>query len=106
MNYETQMMLLALANLAVCTAIGWACVKRMTVMRKQTTAFSWRLRYALLFTVASLSGWSPILFGDWPGISQVLVNFAFLSVIGTGKAWADGVPSYAKKHTDFSRSHA
>lgn len=102
---ESQM-LLALANLAVCTGVGWACVTRFTAMRASTTAPIWRFRYAALLTAATASGWSPILFGEWPGLIQVVISLVFLSIIGFGGAWADGVPSYARRKSEISRSHA
>lgn len=95
---DTQHLLIIL-NFAVCTFIGIASLVRIKSMKKSTTLWTWRIKYALLFGAATASGWSPLFFSELPGVGQVLTGLAFLSIIGLGqKTWGkNGPPLYARK---------
>lgn len=94
----TDFYLLALINLAVCTAIGWSCVCRIAVMDGRTTLLSFRLKYAFLLVAATASGFGPALLGSWPEVADVLLNTAFLYMMAGGaRAWRGGVPDYATR---------
>ncbi len=94
---ETQAVL-AFFNLLICTGLGWGCLKRFTVMSRAETSVAWMLRYGCLFISALVSGFSVWLFGEWPGLGQVLTGASALFVLGFGGAWAGGQPDYAKAH--------
>lgn len=91
------LVLLALANWIVCSGIGLSCVCRFAAMSRSTTRMSYRVSYALLWTAACASGWSPLLFREWPGPGQIAMAAAALYVLGSGlRSWRDGVPEYAR----------
>jgi len=89
--------LMALANLLLCSGIGFICVCRVTVMRGQTTRKTVRAAYALVFAAAALSGWSPWFLGDWPGWADIAMSFAVLAYMASSmRAWRNGPPDFAK----------
>lgn len=89
--------LLALANFAMCSAIGWACVCRISIMDAASTRRIFRVMYTFLFGAATASGFSPWLFGEWPGVGHVLLTAAFVFVLASGAgAWRKGLPDYAR----------
>ena len=77
MTWETHQ-LLAMANLAICLAIGWACICRLNsqISRRYLLA---RARYALLLAGAVSSGLQPLMFGSWSSIADVIFNSAVLA---------------------------
>ena len=62
--------ILAVANLAICTAIFWSCICRLNadICKRYLLA---RARYALLLTGAFASGLQPVLWGEWPSVADV-----------------------------------
>lgn len=76
MTWETHQ-LIAMANLAICLAIGWACICRLNsnISRRYRLA---RARYALLLAGAMSSGLQPLMFGTWSSIADVIFNSAVL----------------------------
>jgi len=72
-------MITDLINLAICTAIGWACICRLndSVSRHYKRA---RMRYTLLLAGATASGCAPMLFGPLAGIGYAI--FAGSVLIG------------------------
>lgn len=76
MTWESHQ-LLAVANLAICLAIAWACICRLNsdvckyLLRP-------RARYTLLLAGSLASGLQPVLFGAWPGIGTVLFGASVL----------------------------
>lgn len=90
-------LMLALLNLLVCGALVWTCVCRLNVMSGAGTLRTFRLKYVVLFTAAVASAFSPVLFREWPTMTQIGISGAFLFVLGAGsKAWKHGVPQYAQ----------
>lgn len=77
MTWETHQ-LIAMANLAICLAIGWACICRLNsnISRRFRLA---RARYALLLAGAMSSGLQPLMFGTWSSIADVIFNSAVLA---------------------------
>ncbi|PIG09930.1 hypothetical protein [Comamonas sp. 26] len=77
MTWETHQ-LIAMVNLAICLAIGWACICRLNsnISRRFRLA---RARYALLLAGAMSSGLQPLMFGTWSSIADVIFNSAVLA---------------------------
>lgn len=97
MTHFTTLHALAFANFLICTGIGWCCVCRLHRMTAPTTRRVVRAVFALLFGGATASGFSPVLFGEWPGAAHVLLAGAILAVLIAGaKDWRNGLPDYAK----------
>lgn len=89
MNWETYQFI-AVANLALCTAIGWSCLCRLNsrVSRDHLLA---RVRYTLLLAGAFTSGFQPVLFGTWPSVSTVIFTAAvLLFLIFNAMRWGEG----------------
>lgn len=96
-DWSDARLLMALINLLVSSAVGWACVCRIGVMSSNSTRPLTRAAYALLFAAQFLSGFSPVLLREWPGVSDILVNSALLLLMfSTLQIWRFGVPEYAK----------
>ena len=76
MSWHT-IQLLSLANFAICSGIGWACICRLNteVCRRYPLA---RARYTLLLAGATASGLEPLLFGVRPGVGSVIFSGAVL----------------------------
>lgn len=97
LDWTDTRLLMALANLALTTATGWACICRIGAMSAATTRPLTRAAYALIFAASFLSGFSPALLREWPGWSDILVNSAVLVLMfSTLRVWRRGVPEYAR----------
>ncbi len=75
----TASQLLAVTNWLICMAVAWACICRLNsdICKRRLLL---RARYTLLLTGALASGLQPALWGEWPGIGDIL--FA-LTVLGS-----------------------
>lgn len=106
MNWSDVAHLVALCNYALCSAIGYVCACRFSVMSRDTKPL-FRAIYALLFTAATGSGFQPVLFGEWPGFADLIFAAAVLLFIGSGmRTWRSGAPAYTSKpqlieHDDY-----
>lgn len=97
MNYLEMQSLLALANLVACAGIAWSCVCRMKHMNAKDARKD--VRAAVVFTMgaAFASGFSPLLWREWPGIGQTWLAWAVLLLLFVGaREWRDGLPRYAQ----------
>ena len=72
-----ELLLLAAANLVVCTAIGWACICRLNSNRSRSHLL-YRAKYCALMVGATASGLSPILFSEWPTWPDVTMAMSVL----------------------------
>lgn len=93
--------LLAMLNLAICAAIGWACICRLnsSVCRLYLLA---RARYALLLAGAIASGLQPLLFNSWPSAGSVVLAAAVLVflVINVVRWYQPTVPRKGSHETE------
>lgn len=97
MSYFDLQYLLALANFAACSGIGWCCVCRFALMTSSSTRWDVRLNFAALFSAATASGFAPVLFHEWPGRTQVGMAVGILLVLVSGaREWRTGLPEYAR----------
>jgi hypothetical protein len=97
---------MATLNFIACTLIGWSCVCRMAVMSAETTKVLYRRKYELLFTAATASGFSPILFDEWAGFGQLGMSIAVLVMCWeSAREWKDGLPEAARKTMRVLQSH-
>lgn len=97
MSDHEQRLLLALGNFIVCSALGWICLCRIHAMQASTTRRSSRIQYVLLMVAVSASGFSPVLFGQWPTVVQTALTAAFVLVLAGGSIdWKDGLPSHVQ----------
>ncbi len=88
---------LLLANFAVCSALGWACVCRMARMSRATTCARFRAGYTVLYVAATASGFSVWMFNEWPGPGQLGMGAAALYIVAlSAHNWRDGPPDYAR----------
>jgi hypothetical protein len=88
MNY-----LLALANFVVCGVALWSCLCRLNATSAGRVRMTVRIEYTVLLAGSVASGFSPILFNEWPGISQVLLGSAVLMMLlAEAHRWRDGAP--------------
>lgn len=96
-DYWQSRQLLALFNWAICCAIGWACICRISVTSIETTRGLTRWSYAALFAAATASGYGP--FADhWPGWADVAMSTAVLLLMLDGaKHWRLGLPNDARR---------
>jgi len=84
-------------NWLLCTVIGWACVCRFSAMSKRTVRRRFRVGYVVLFMAATLSGFSWVLFGEWPGPGQIAMACAWIALLGINAGnWRNGPPDYAR----------
>ena len=88
---------LALINLVLCAGIAWCCVCRIQRMSARSTRKLVRAAVAVLMGGAAASGFSPILFSEWPGPGHLVLSggMLFLLVV-SAREWRDGLPSYAR----------
>lgn len=101
MNWYDVAHLLALANFALCTAIGYVCACRFSVMSRDTRLV-FRAMYALLFTAATGSGFQPLLFREWPGVADLMFASAVLVFIASGmRTWRGGAPDYTARDGQY-----
>jgi hypothetical protein len=97
MSWHEYKNLMALANLLLCSGIGWVCICRAAMMSSPTTRKATRVAYSLVCAAAGLSGWSPWFFGDWPGWASLAMSGAVLAYMFSGMpAWRDGLPDFAR----------
>jgi len=90
--------LLMAGNFCICSFIGWACVCRISKMSKRTTLARFRLVYAALFVAATASGFSLMLFHEWPGPGQIAMGASMAYMIWmSARLWTNGPPEYARK---------
>ena len=70
--------LLAMLNLGICLAIGWACICRLNshVARVHKLA---RARYALLLAGAVASGLQPVLWSTWTTVGDTIFSACVLA---------------------------
>lgn len=72
---------LAAFNCLLCTGIAWASICRLNSQVCKVN-LKQRARYTLLLTGALVSGLQTALFGEWPGISAILLSLAvFCSMV-------------------------
>lgn len=89
--------LLALLNLLLCTGIGICCVCRLARMHHKTTRQDVRAYFSVLLTGATASGFSPLLFAEWPGWGHLSLALGILLVLFAGRReWRVGLPEYAR----------
>lgn len=87
--------LIALANLVICMAVDWVCMHRIAMMSLATKR-SFRVNYSIMFVAAVASGLQPILFNEFPGYADLIMNTALLSFLYGGRKHWRTVPHYAK----------
>ena len=88
---------LAIINWVACSSVGWACMCRFSGMSQGITRKRFRIAYVALFMAATMSGWSWLWFGEWPGPGQISMAVAFLALLGFNAGpWRRGTPSYAR----------
>ena len=72
---------LAAFNWLLCAGIAWASICRLN-SKVCKVNLKQRARYTLLLTGALVSGLQTALFGEWPGISAILLSLAvFCSMV-------------------------
>lgn len=82
--------LLAMANLAICGCICWACLCRLNSRICQAYRLA-RARYVLLLTGAVAAGLQPLLFNTWPNVASVIFAAAVLAGLGLNVVrWSSG----------------
>jgi hypothetical protein len=96
-DYWESRSLFALLNWFVCSAVGWACICRISVTSRATTRWLTRASYAALLMTSSASGFGPLA-QHWPGWPELLMNCAVLLLLIDGmKRWKGGVPDDVRK---------
>lgn len=96
--------LMTLLNLVICALLTYACIRRVAVMSKETTAVRFKISYVVLVVAANASGLGYWLFGDQAGPGQILMSGAVLCWLGMGgSSWDTEEPPYARK--DHRRTH-
>jgi hypothetical protein len=61
--------------------------------------------YATLIMASLASALQPLLFGEVPGKSDLLVNFALLQLLISGRALWGNVPEHYKKPVEIDERH-
>jgi hypothetical protein len=88
---------LAIVNFLLCSVIAWSCLCRFSVMTREHTSATWRLRYIIMLVAASASGIS-FLWGEWQGPARLCMAVGCLFVLGlTARGWRQGTPQYARR---------
>lgn len=101
MNWYDVAHLLALANFGLCSAIGYVCACRFSVMSRDTRLI-FRTNYALLFTAATASGFQPLLFREFPGMADLIGNAVLLFFLASGmRTWRGGAPDYTARDGQY-----
>lgn len=96
MSHDARMIFVA-ANWVLCSMVGWACVCRFAAMSKSTTRSRFRFGYVMVFIAATMSGFSWLWFGEWPGPGQIAMAASWISLMGVNAGnWRDGPPVYAR----------
>jgi hypothetical protein len=94
MNWSDKIYLVALGNLILCTGIGWSCVCRLGQLGVRSRS-RFVAMYAVMLMAATACGFQPLLFGEWPGLSDLIINGAMLYMLMSGRrAWQFGPPQY------------
>jgi hypothetical protein len=89
--------LLALANAVLCAGIAWVCLCRIAALSKRSRLL-FRALYSLMGAAALGSSLQPLLFGEWPGVSELMVNAVLLAFLASGmKTWREGAPKYTTR---------
>lgn len=91
--------LLALLSFANGVLIGYVCICRLNVMTCRVLA-SVRVKYVALMVGSLAYGSQPILFGEWPTISGIILHFTVTVSVLTGWVrWKGGPPADTLKAT-------
>lgn len=98
MNWQTHQ-LLAMANLLICTGIGWACICRLNSHICRTHKLA-RARYTLLLTGAVASGLQPALWGTWTSVGDTIFSACVLAGLLINVARWHGVPHPLRRKDD------
>lgn len=94
--YEHRLLLVAI-NWLLCSVVGMACVCRIAKMTKPVTRKRFRAAYVGLLLAATMSGYSWLFFGEWPGPGQIALAAALIVLLGFNAGnWAHGTPDYAR----------
>lgn len=95
-HYEFRVALVVV-NWLLCSMVGWGCVCRFSQMSRGTTRTRFRIGYVVVFVAATLSGFSWVWFGEWPGPGQIAMAAAWIALLGVNAGnWAKGPPDYAR----------
>lgn len=96
MSVSDKLYLFAFINFCLCSAVGWVCLCRLATLDR-TSRRLFRALYACLMVAAAASGFQPLLFQEWPGFADLIVNLTLLFFIASGmRTWRNGPPSYAQ----------
>lgn len=88
---------LAILNFILCSAIGWSCLCRISVMSGPSTLTRYRAKYVAMLVAFTASGFSWLV-GDLPHWPQVMVALAVLLDVGSSaRLWRFGPPAHARK---------
>lgn len=92
--------LLAMANLAICLGIGWACICRLNshVARVHKLA---RARYALLLAGAVASGLQPMLWNTWTTVGDTIFSACVLAGLLINVARWHGAGHPMRRQEDY-----
>lgn len=92
--------LLAVFNLALCTAIVWACICRLNTQLCKRL-YAPRARYTLLLAGAVASGLQPVLFAGQPNWGTVIFSACVLAglVINVAR-WSIGAQTPQRRRDD------
>lgn len=98
MNYD----LLIILNFALCVGVAWASFCRLTVSSKRIRKL-YRLKYVALMVTGAACGFQGPLFGERPGVADVLFAGAvfFYVVMSVGR-WHSGPPESSAMPLDES----
>lgn len=83
---------ITLANFALCAGVAWATFCRLNAVSRDVQWYE-RAKLALLFTAAIGSALQGPLFGERPGVADVLeaaAMFVYLAV--SARRWRNGPP--------------
>lgn len=95
------LLILALINLVMCLGIAWSCLCRLAAMSGISTKLRFRINYTLILVCSMSSGFSPVLFREYPGPGSIMLAFGILYMLGIGYGtWKNGVPMYARSDVD------
>jgi hypothetical protein len=97
MSWGDKLYLMALANAVLCGGIMWVCLCRIAALSKRSRKL-FRALYSLLGAAAMGSMLQPVLFGDWPGVADLMVNAVLLAFLSSGmRTWSAGAPAYTTR---------
>ena len=101
MNSESTVVFLNLANLFLCTGVGWACLCRLNLLHH---GVDWRPRaiFCALLTGATAHGLGPWLFREDSGFGDTILTLAVLmSLLLSAHRWREGAPVGLTAPADF-----